>query len=96
MTERRDWVVNISPSMNNKVKFANVNTLGAKGICDVRVMRKDGKKPVIYNILYIPCMKSKLLSIRKPIKKNYKVLIGDKTVRVLDSSGNLILKAIMS
>ena len=31
MTERKDWVVNISPSMKNKVRFTNDNTLVVEG-----------------------------------------------------------------
>ena len=59
-------------------------------------MRKDGKRSVISNVLYIPGMKRNLLSIRQLVKKNYKVSIEDKMMRVLDSNGRLILKAPMS
>lgn len=58
---------NISPSMKNKVKSANYNTLEAKGISDVLIMRRYGKKSVISNVLYIPCMKSNFLNISKLI-----------------------------
>lgn len=40
-------------------------------------------------------MKRSLLSIWQLIEKNYKVLIKDKMVIVLDSCGRLILKAPM-
>ena len=63
MTGRKDWFVNIKPSMTNMVKFVNDNTLVAEGIGDVLIMRKDGKRSVISNVLYIPGMKSNLLSI---------------------------------
>lgn len=59
-------------------------------------MRKDDKRSVISNVLHIPSMKSNFLGIGKLIEKNYKVLIKDKMVRVLDSDGRLILKAPMS
>ena len=49
--------------MKNMVKFANGNILAAEGIVDVLIMRKDGKRSVISNVLYIPDMKSNLLSI---------------------------------
>lgn len=41
-------------------------------------------------------MKRNLLSIRQLIERNYKVLIEDRMVRVIDSSNGLILKAHMS
>lgn len=82
--------------MKNKVKSTNDNTLIAKGIGDVMIMRKHRKKSVISNVLYILGMKNNLLSIRQLIEKNYKVLIKYKMMRILDSGGRLILKAPMS
>src|SRR3954467_2755777 len=82
--------------MKNMVKFTNDNTLAAEGIGDVLIMRKDGKMSVISNVLYIPGMKSNLLSIAQLVEKNYKVSIEDKMMRVVEASRRLILKAPMS
>lgn len=49
--------------MKNKVKFANENALTAKGIGDILIMRKNGKRLVIFNVLYILGMKNNLLNI---------------------------------
>src|SRR3954464_5493216 len=62
LSGRKDWFVNIRPSMKNMVKFANDNTLEAEGIGDVMITRKDVKRSEISNVLYIPGMKSNLLS----------------------------------
>lgn len=91
MTRRKDWFVNISPSMKNKVKFSNDNTMVVESICDVLIMRKDGKRLVTSNVLYIPDMESNFLSIGQLIVKNYKVLVKDNIMRVLESGGRLIL-----
>ena len=96
MPRRKYWFVNINPSMKNTVKFLNDNTLAAEDIGDVMIMRKDEKRSVISNVLYIPGMKRNLLSIVQLIKKNYKVSIEDKMMRVIDANGRLILKAPMS
>ena len=63
MSGRKDWFVNIKPSMKNMVKFANDNTLAVEGVGDVLIMRKDGKRSVISNVLYIPGIKSNFLNI---------------------------------
>ena len=63
MTGRKDWFVNIKPSMKNMVKFANDNTLAAEGIGDVMIMMKDGKRSVISNVLYIQGMKRNFVSV---------------------------------
>jgi hypothetical protein len=96
MSGRKDWFINLNPSMKNMVKFANDNTLAAEGIGDVMIMRKDGKRLVISNVLYILGIKSNLLSIGLYVEKNYKVTVEDKMMRVVDANGRLILKAPMS
>ena len=40
MSGRKDWFVNLNPSIKNMVKFANDNTLVAEGIGDVMIMRE--------------------------------------------------------
>jgi hypothetical protein len=54
MSGRKGWFVNIKPSMKNMVKFANDNTLATEGVGDILIMRKDGKRSVISNLLYMP------------------------------------------
>ena len=83
MFGRKDWFVNLKPSMKNMVEFANDNTLAAKGIGDVLIIRKYDKRSVIYNLLYIPGVKRNLLSIEKLVEKNYKVLVNDKMIGVV-------------
>ncbi|GAU26641.1 hypothetical protein TSUD_102510 [Trifolium subterraneum] len=96
MTGRRDWFVSINKSMKSKVKFGNDSTLAAEGVGDVLIMRKDSKQSLISNVLYIPGMKSNLLSIGQLIEKNYKVVIEDRLMKLTDANGRLILKAPMS
>ena len=62
------------------VKFANDNTLASEGIGDVLIMRKYGKRSVIFYVLYIPGMKSNLLSMWQLVKNNYKVSFEDKMI----------------
>ena len=59
-------------------------------------MRKDGKRAVISNVLYIPGMKRNLLNIVKLVEKNYKVIVEDEMMRVVNANGRLILKVPMS
>lgn len=63
MTGRNYWLINISPPSKNRVEFAKDNTISAEGINDVLISRKDGKRLVISNVLYILGMKGNLQSI---------------------------------
>ena len=51
MSGRKDWFVYLKPSIKNMVKFANDNTLATEGIGDVIIMRKDGKRSTISNVI---------------------------------------------
>lgn len=96
LTGRKDWFFSINKSMKSKVRFANDSALAAEGIGDVLIKRKYGKHSLISNVLYIPGMKSNLLSIGQLSEKNYKIVIEDKLMRVTNSNGRIILKASMS
>ena len=63
MTGRKDWFVKINHTTKNKVKFADDSTLAAEGIGDVAIRKKDGGSALISDVLYIPGMKSNLLSV---------------------------------
>ena len=84
MSGRKDWFVNLKPLMKNMVKFANDNTQESEGIGDVMIIRKDGRRSVISNVLYIRGMKRNLLIIGQLVKNNYKVIVEDKMMRVVD------------
>jgi len=96
MTGRRDWFVKINSTSKSKVKFADDSTLSAEGIGEVLIKKKDGGQSLISEVLYIPGMKSNLLSIGQLLEKGYRVLLEDKMMRVHDPKGKLILKAPMS
>lgn len=76
--------------------ISNDNTLDTEGIEDVLIMRNDSKRSRISNVSYIPVMKRNFLSIWQLNEKNYKILVKDKMMRVLDSDGKSFLKAPMS
>jgi hypothetical protein len=96
MTGRTDWFVKINSTSKNKVKFADDSTLSAEGNGDVLIKKKDGEQSLISEVLYIPGMKRNLLSNGQLLEKEYKVSLENKMMRVHDSKGKLILKALMS
>lgn len=96
MNGRKNWLVNISQSMKNKTKLANYNTLVGEAFNDVLITRKDGKQPLILNILYIPGVKKNLISTGQLIENNYMVAMEDKMMKVYYLGGILILKELVS
>ncbi|XP_058732918.1 uncharacterized protein LOC131604499 [Vicia villosa] len=85
-------VVKINRATKNKVKFAEDTTLEADGVSDVLIMKRDCGHSLIKDVLFIPGIKCNLLSIGELLKKNYTIRIENKSLRVLDQNGVLVLK----
>ncbi|GAU26253.1 hypothetical protein TSUD_224440 [Trifolium subterraneum] len=96
MTGRRDWFSSFDQSHRNKVKFANDSTLNAEGVGVVCIRSKNGDQAFINDVLYIPGIKCNLLSVGQLIEKDYKIVIEDRMMKLMDSNRKLILKAPMS
>ncbi|XP_050888533.1 uncharacterized protein LOC127093634 [Lathyrus oleraceus] len=96
MTGRKDWFVQINQAAKSKVKFADDTTLSVEGVGDVLIGKRNGGHSRIKDVLYIPGIKCNLLSIGQLLERGYKIRLEDKILRVLDSNGVLILKALMA
>ena len=67
-----------------------------KGKCKTLNLLKDGKHCFIFDVLYMPNMKSSILSLRKLLQKNYEILLTEKYCVIRDRENNLIEKVPMS
>ena len=96
MTGHKEWFVTLDEAVKTKVKFADDRTVQAEGMGQILVQRKDGKESFISNVLYVPNMKSNLLSLGQLLEKNYKIKMEDRMLSVFDKDGRLILKVPLS
>lgn len=96
MTGHREWFVNLDDTVRSKVKFADDSTLTAAGIGKVLIQRKDGLHSYISDVLYVPGMKSNLLSLGQLLEKGYVMEMENKMLKVFDNKKKLILKAPLS
>ena len=60
------------------------------------IQRKDGKKACISNVLYVPKMKSNLLSLGQLLEKGYTMEMKDNMLKVFDKDKKSVLKAPLS
>lgn len=93
MSGRKDWFVNLDESVQNKVRFADDSTLSAAGLGRVLIRRKDGNPSFISDVLYVPGMKSNLLSLGQLLEKGYVMRMENKEMKVFDADNRLLLKA---
>lgn len=93
MTGRKDWFVNLDKSIQSKVKLADDSTLSAAGLGNVLNKRRDGKHSFILDVLFVPGMKSNLLSLGQLLERVYVMKMENKEMRVYDGEKRLVIKA---
>jgi len=96
MTGKKSWFSELDDSVNRKIRFADNSILCAAVNGKFMVHRKDGKKACITDMLYVPNMKSNLISIGQLLLKGYTMKVEAQTIKVFDSKNILILKAPLS
>ncbi|XP_052724120.1 uncharacterized protein LOC128193958 [Vigna angularis] len=93
MTGRREWLVNLDSSIKSCVRFADNSTIRAEGIGRVLISCKDGKITYMDDVLYVPTMKSNLLSLGQLLEKGYTMSMHQKHIEVFDSKQRPVIKA---
>ena len=96
MTDKKSWFSELDDSVNRKISFADNSIVCAAGIGKVLIHRKDGKKACITDVLYVPNMKSNLISIGQLLQKGYTMKMEAQALKVFDSRNILILRAPLS
>ncbi|GAU42845.1 hypothetical protein TSUD_387380 [Trifolium subterraneum] len=92
MTSHKEWLIDINPSKKSKIRFAYDRTLQAEGIGKMVITRDDGKNVIMEDVLYVPGMKSNLLSICQLIQKGFEVKMKNNSLSLFDTNHKLILK----
>ncbi|XP_017416737.1 uncharacterized protein LOC108327557 [Vigna angularis] len=63
MTGKKDLLLDLNPSIKSSVRFADDSVITAEGAGRIMIKRKDGRPAYMNNVLYVPNMKSNLLSL---------------------------------
>ncbi|XP_047176575.1 uncharacterized protein LOC124843797 [Vigna umbellata] len=71
MKGKREWLINLDTSIKSNVRFADNSVIMAEGAGKVLITRKDGRSAYMINVLYVPTMKSNLLSLGQLLEKGY-------------------------
>jgi len=81
---------------NGKIKFADNRSLTAKGSGRVVLWDNSGKEVVIEDVLYVPGLKTNLLSLGQLLQKGFTMQMEDNYLSVFDQNGRLTIKAKLS
>ena len=63
MTGRKEWFVKMNEAANGRIKFADNRSLVAEGSGRVVLRGNDGREVVIEEVLYVPRLKTNLISL---------------------------------
>jgi hypothetical protein len=96
MTSHGEWLINFNNSSKTKIRFADNRTIPAERVGDVLITGKKGNQALITSVLYIPEMKTNLLSMGQLLEKGFVMHLENNIMEVFDSKKNTILKAPLS
>ncbi|CAJ2667154.1 unnamed protein product [Trifolium pratense] len=83
MTSHRDWLINFNSSSKTKIRFADNRTIPAEGVGDVLIKGKKGNQAIITGVLYVPDMKTNLLSLGQLLEKGFIMHMENNIMEVL-------------
>jgi len=86
MTGRKEWFISLDDSSKNKVRFADDSSLTAEGIGKVAFRDTNGKGTVIEEVLYVPGLKTNLLSLGQLLQKGFVITMEDNCLKVFDTN----------
>lgn len=84
MTDRREWIVNLDPRNKSNVRFTYDCTVMAEGVGRVMINCKNGGVAYMDYVLYVPTMKSNLLSLGQLLEKGYTMHMHQNEIDVFD------------
>ncbi|WVZ02284.1 hypothetical protein V8G54_023090 [Vigna mungo] len=93
MTGNRSWLIDLDTSIKSSVRFADDSVIRAEGAGKVLLTRKNGKPVYMHNVLYVPTMRSNLLSLGQLLEKGYTMNLQKRNIEVYDEKQRLIIKA---
>ena len=92
MTSKRAFFHKIDENMKGRVKFGDGSTIQYEGKGNISVTLKTGEILTIPNVLYLPDLKTNILSLGKLDDQGCKTFLSSGFLIVHDKSGRLLTK----
>ena len=92
MTGKKVFFDNIDESKKGKVRFGDGSSIPYEGKGDISVTLKTGEVLTILNVLYLPDLKTNILSLEKLDEQGCKTSLSSGFLTVHDKSGRFLTK----
>ncbi|KAJ7978961.1 Retrovirus-related Pol polyprotein from transposon TNT 1-94 [Quillaja saponaria] len=86
----------IDEKVSGFVTFGDSSKIPIKGKGTILISLKDGGHKLIYDVYYVPKLKSNILSFGQLLEKSYEIHMKDKNLWLRDQDANLIAKVSMT
>lgn len=93
MSGNRASFVNLDDTVKSSIRFGDNRMVKDEGIGSVRIRKNDGKLCTITDVLYVPSMKSNLISLGQLLEKEYSVKMENKELTLFNVKEKQVLKA---
>ena len=92
MTGKKEFFHNIDKNMKGRVKFGDGSTIPYEGKCNISVTLKNGEILLIQNVLYLPDLKTNILSLKKLDDQGCITSLSNGFLTIHDRAGRLLTK----
>ena len=92
MTSKRAFFHRIDENLKGRVKFGDGSTIPYEGKGNISVTLKTGEVLIIPNVLYLPDLKTNILSLGKLDDQGCKTILSNGFLMVHDKSDRLLTK----
>ena len=96
MTGRHDWFIKLDDSSQGKIRFADDSSLNSEGSGRVVLRDSGGREVVIDGVLYVPGLKTNLISLGQLLQKGFMMEMKKNGLNVYDQSKKLVIHADLS
>lgn len=93
MTRNKNWFIKLDESVKKGIKYVDGRHVTWDGKGDIFVVKNDGRKASITNVLYIPPMTRNLIIIGQIIVKGNNLKLEENHMKVYNCEGRMILKS---
>ncbi|XP_033129820.1 uncharacterized protein LOC103872873 isoform X1 [Brassica rapa] len=96
MSGNRLFFQDLDESITGQVRFGDDSRINIVGRGSIRFTFRGGEKKILYNVYYIPNLKSNIVSLGQATEAGCEVRMRDNTLSLFDRSGELMLKTTRS